>query len=261
MGDRLGSIRWWDVTTGLSSFFNTHRGGVRRIKFAPVRIGDSSRGRIAVLFNDHSFAVYDLDTQDPLANALVQPQLGGILVLELEWNPLRTDRNEPLMLCIAGADSSFRLLEVQNVTGGKSGQVAKQTVWQRYRPMPLCSAALLPPPHALSLRVLLQQGVQPSWFSLTAASMDEELVVKSAGQPLGTRGGDLRHYLLETSTPMLGETVFAEVLLKTLEPYRKAGELHKAAGDTHPTHHHQEVLLISLAGSLCGMGMTHFPKL
>jgi hypothetical protein len=113
MGDRLGSIRWWDVTTGLSSFFNTHRGGVRRIKFAPVRIGDSSRGRIAVLFNDHSFAVYDLDTQDPLANALVQPQLGGILVLELEWNPLRTDRNEPLMLCIAGADSSFRLLEVQ----------------------------------------------------------------------------------------------------------------------------------------------------
>ncbi len=112
-----------------------------------------------------------------------------------------------------------------------------------------------------SLRVLLQQGVQPSWFSLTAASMDEELVVKSAGQPLGTRGGDLRHYLLETSTPMLGETVFAEVLLKTLEPYRKAGELHKAASDTHPTHHHQEVLLISLAGSLCGTGMTHFPKL
>ena len=60
MGDRTGSIRWWDVVTGLSSSFNTHRGGVRRIKFAPVRIGDPTRGRIAVLFNDHSFAVYDL---------------------------------------------------------------------------------------------------------------------------------------------------------------------------------------------------------
>jgi hypothetical protein len=71
MGDRLGSIRWWDVTTGLSSFFNTHRGGVRRIKFAPVRIRDSSRGRIAVLFNDHSFAVYDLVSVFPSVAAVI----------------------------------------------------------------------------------------------------------------------------------------------------------------------------------------------
>lgn len=72
MGDRLGSIRWWDVMTGLSSCLNTHRGGVHRIKFAPVRIGDTSRGRIAALFNDHTFAVYDL----------VSP-----LTLSLESNP------------------------------------------------------------------------------------------------------------------------------------------------------------------------------
>lgn len=60
MGDRTGSIRWWDVLTGLSSSFSTRRGAIRRIKFAPVRFGDTTRGRIAVLFNDHSFAVYDL---------------------------------------------------------------------------------------------------------------------------------------------------------------------------------------------------------
>jgi len=178
MGDRTGSIRWWDVVTGLSSSFSTRRGPVRRIKFAPVRIGDSTRGRIAVLFNDHSFAVYDLvsttqwhlkkhqdfslgctfrdvsirlcnfssfshlicitswlliervivaeawssllrlghcmqDTHDPIACTLVQPHLGGVLVLELDWYPLRPDKNEPLLLCIAGADGSFRLLEVQ----------------------------------------------------------------------------------------------------------------------------------------------------
>jgi hypothetical protein len=53
------------------------------------------------------------DTHDPLANTLVQPHLGGILVLELDWYPLRPDKNEPLLLCIAGADGSFRLLEVQ----------------------------------------------------------------------------------------------------------------------------------------------------
>lgn len=60
MGDRSGNIRWWDVTTGHSSSFNTHREGIRRIKFSPVVAGDRSRGRIAVLFYDNTFSVYDL---------------------------------------------------------------------------------------------------------------------------------------------------------------------------------------------------------
>ncbi|XP_024388450.1 uncharacterized protein [Physcomitrium patens] len=224
MGDRTGSIRWWDVVTGLSSSFSTHRGGVRRIKFAPVRIGDPTRGRIAVLFNDHSFAVYDLDTHDPLTHSLVQPHLGGILVLELDWYPLRPDKNEPLLLCIAGADGSFRLLEVQNLAGSKSSQLAKPTQWQRYRPMPLCCAALLPPPHALSLRIILQQGVQPSWLAIETTSTGEASIQRTPSQALGSRGGDLRHYLIPHN-PVLGETVFAEVLLKALEPYRRAGRL------------------------------------
>ncbi|KAG9156626.1 hypothetical protein Leryth_006611 [Lithospermum erythrorhizon] len=112
MGDRSGNIRWWDVTTGQSSSFNTHREGIRRIKFSPVVPGDRSRGRIAVLFYDNTFSVYDLDCPDPLANSLLQPQFPGTLVLELDWLPLRTDKNDPLVLCLAGADSSFRLVEV-----------------------------------------------------------------------------------------------------------------------------------------------------
>lgn len=60
MGDRSGNIRWWDVTTGYSSSFNTHREGIRRIKFSPVVAGDRSRGRIAVLFYDNTFSVFDL---------------------------------------------------------------------------------------------------------------------------------------------------------------------------------------------------------
>lgn len=60
MGDRSGNIRWWDVTTGLSSSFNTYREGIRRIKFSPVVAGDRSRGRVAVLFNDNTFSIYDL---------------------------------------------------------------------------------------------------------------------------------------------------------------------------------------------------------
>lgn len=52
------------------------------------------------------------DSPDPLANSLLQPQFPGTLVLELDWLPLRSDKNDPLVLCIAGADSSFRLVEV-----------------------------------------------------------------------------------------------------------------------------------------------------
>uniref|UniRef100_A0A0E0CF78 Uncharacterized protein n=1 Tax=Oryza meridionalis TaxID=40149 RepID=A0A0E0CF78_9ORYZ len=126
MGDRSGNIRWWDVTTGLSSSFSTHREGIRRIKFSPVVHGDRSRGRIAVLFYDNTFSIFDLDSADPLANALLQPQSPGTLVLELDWLSTRTKKDEPLVLCIAGADSSFRLIE--------------------------------------ALRMILQLGVKPSWF-------------------------------------------------------------------------------------------------
>jgi WD repeat-containing protein 11 len=47
-----------------------------------------------------------------LANALLQPQSPGTLVLELDWLSTRTTKDDPLVLCIAGADSSFRLIEV-----------------------------------------------------------------------------------------------------------------------------------------------------
>lgn len=75
-----------------------------------------------------------------------------------------------------------------------------------------------------AFRVLLQQGVQPSWFSLDSASSDGKNILGAESQPLGTGGGDLRQYLLEAKNPLLGETVFAEVLLKALGPYCRTGE-------------------------------------
>lgn len=225
MGDRQGNIRWWDVTSGLSSSFNSHKGGIRRIKFAPVVLGDDSRGRVAVLFNDNTFSIFDLDTQDPLANAILQPQFAGILVLELDWFPLRVDKKEPLLLCIAGADSSFRLLEV-NTQGNKPVQLLEgKAVMNRFRPMPLCSPVLLPPPHALALRMLLQWGVQPSWFDVHKLSRDTEHLIHAPGMPSTIEKRDFRHYMLDTSFPLIGDTVVPELLLKILEPYRKAGRL------------------------------------
>lgn len=221
MGDRLGNIRWWDVTTGLSSSFNTHREGIRRIKFSPVVSGDSSRGRIAVLFYDNTFSIFDLDTPDPLSNALLQPQSPGTLVLELDWLPTRTNKKEPLVLCIAGADSSFRLIEV-NMNDTKTNSSSKfRTFKERFRPIPLCLPILFPTAHSLALRVILQLGVKPSWFNICGATTNAlPFSIPETGPALL---GDLRSYMIESGLPAIGDSVVPELLLKVLEPYRKEG--------------------------------------
>ncbi|KAE7998910.1 hypothetical protein FH972_003405 [Carpinus fangiana] len=218
MGDRSGNIRWWDVTTGYSSSFNTHREGIRRIKFSPVVAGDRSRGRIAVLFYDNTFSVFDLDSQDPLANSLLQPQFPGTLVLELDWLPLRTEKNDPMVLCIAGADSSFRLVEV-NINDKKLVYGPQsRNIKERFRPMPICSPILLPTPHALALRMILQLGVKSSWFNTCSTTIEKRphLIPGTASYT-----GDLRSYMIEL--PPVGDSVVPEMLLKVLEPYRKEG--------------------------------------
>ncbi len=79
MGDRSGNIRWWDVTTGQSSSFNTHRDGIRRIKFSPFVPGDRSRGRIAVLFYDNTFSVFDLVSMNVFHSCICSLGLQNIL--------------------------------------------------------------------------------------------------------------------------------------------------------------------------------------
>ncbi|KAJ4708234.1 WD repeat-containing protein 11 [Melia azedarach] len=217
MGDRSGNIRWWDVTTGHSSSFNTHREGIRRIKFSPVVAGDRSRGRIAVLFYDNTFSVFDLDSQDPLANSLLQPQFPGTLVLELDWLPSRTDKNDPLVLCVAGADSSFRLIEI-NVDKKVGFTSHPRAIKERFRPMPLCLPILLPTPHALALRMILQLGVKPSWFNTCSTTIKKRPHL-IPGTPSSTK--DLRSHMI--GLPSIGDSVVPEMLLKVLEPYRKEG--------------------------------------
>ncbi|ESQ29854.1 hypothetical protein EUTSA_v10011188mg [Eutrema salsugineum] len=218
MGDRSGNIRWWDVTTGQSSAFNSHRDGIRRIKFSPVVAGDRSRGRVAVLFNDNTFSVFDLDSPDPVAQSLLQPQIPGTLVLELDWLPLRTDKNDPLVLCIAGADSTFRLVEVI-VNEKKVGFVPQsKSVKERFRPMPMYSPILLPVPHALALRMILQLGVKPSWFNTCSTTLEKR---PHLIRGMASSSKDLRSYMIHL--PPLGDPVVPEMLLKILEPYRKEG--------------------------------------
>lgn len=219
MGDRSGNIRWWDVTSGQSSSFNTHREGIRRIKFSPVVPGDRSRGRIAVLFNDNTFSVFDLDSPDPLANSLLQPQFPGTLVLELDWLPVRTDKNDPLVLCITGADSSFRLVEV-NIDKRAGYGAQSGSIKERFRPMPLCSPILLPTPHALALRLILQCGVKPSWFNTYSSIINKE---NSHLSKSASSSGDLRSYLIDI--PTIGDSVVPELLLKVLEPYQREGSI------------------------------------
>lgn len=216
MGDRSGNIRWWDVTTGQSSSFHTHREGIRRIKFSPVVPGDRSRGRVAVLFYDNTFSVFDLDSPDPLANSLLQPQFPGTLVLELDWLPLRTDKKDPLVLCLAGADSSLRLVEVIINDKRPGYDPLARTMKERFRPVPLCSPILLPIAHALALRMILQLGVKASWFNTASTTTDSTQY--QPGTPSAT---DLRNYMLDSQH--VGDSVVPEMLLKVLEPYRKEG--------------------------------------
>ncbi|KAK9706192.1 hypothetical protein RND81_07G110100 [Saponaria officinalis] len=218
MGDRSGNIRWWDVTTGQSSSFNTHREGIRRIKFSPVVAGDKSRGRVAVLFYDNTFSVYDLDSPDPLSNSPFLPQFPGTLVLELDWLHLRSHKDDPLVLCIAGADSSFRLVEVA-VTDQRGGYGTQYgVIRERFRPMPLCAPILLPTPHALALRMILQLGVKPSWFN-TSSIMIDKRPHHIPGTPKSAE--DLRSYMIDTLP--VGDVAVPEMLLKVLEPYRQEG--------------------------------------
>ncbi|CAH9136138.1 unnamed protein product [Cuscuta epithymum] len=218
-GDRSGNIRWWDVITGQSSSFNTHREGIRRIKFSPVVPGDRSRGRVAVLFYDNTFSIYDLDSPDPLANSLLQPQLPGTLVSELDWLPLRTHKNDPLILCIAGADSSFRLLEVNTSDNNKATySPAVRPFNERYRPSPLFSPILLPTAHAMALRTILQLGLKPLWFNTFNTSMDKRDYDVAEMQ---SSSSDLCSYMLHS--PRIGDSVVPEMLLKVLEPYRREG--------------------------------------
>ncbi|KAL4304588.1 hypothetical protein GQ457_10G016450 [Hibiscus cannabinus] len=209
MGDRAGYIRWWDVTTGSSSSFNTHREGIRRIKFSPVVAGDYSRGRVAVLFYDNTFSVFDLDSPEPLANSLLQPQFPGTLVLEIDWLPLWNDKNDPLILCIAGADSSFRLYEVIINDKRRIPGWQPRNLKDRFRPMPLCCPVLLPTPHALALRMILQLGVKPSWFNTLGITVDhrpQTITISTSST------GDLRSYMIDL--PPIGDSVVPELLLK-----------------------------------------------
>ncbi|XP_074269146.1 uncharacterized protein LOC141592404 isoform X1 [Silene latifolia] len=218
MGDRSGNIRWWDVTTGQSSSFNTHREGIRRIKFSPVVAGDKSRGRVAVLFYDNTFSVYDLDSPDPLSNSPFLPQFPGTLVLELDWLHLRSHKDDPLVLCIAGADSSFRLVEV-TVNDQKVGYGTQYgAIRERFRPMPLCAPILLPTAHALAFRMILQLGVKPSWFN-TSSTMIDKRPHQIPGTPKSAE--DLRSYMIDTFP--VGDVAVPEMLLKVLEPYRQEG--------------------------------------
>lgn len=75
------------------------------------------------------------------------------------------------------------------------------------------------------MRLLLQQGVKPSWLEAPLGGEEEAV-------------GDLRdHFVAPEGLPSVGETGVGEILLKTLQPHRMAGEAsipHPPAPIPHP---------------------------
>lgn len=86
---------------------------------------------------------------------------------------------------------------------------------ERFRPVPLTSPVLLPTPHAMALRMILQLGVKPSWFDPFNTSMNDVYI---PGTP---SAGDLRGYMMYS--PRVGDNAIPEMLLKVLDPYHKQG--------------------------------------
>ena len=72
-----------------------------------------------------------------------------------------------------------------------------------------------------ALRMVLQMGVKPAWFSSCNATTE---VVTSHIPENGLASiGDLRSYMIKSDLPDVGDSVVPELLLKVLEPYRKEG--------------------------------------
>ncbi|KAG1346198.1 hypothetical protein COCNU_06G000270 [Cocos nucifera] len=227
VNDKGGGYNNRLVITCLRSGLNRTFRVLQKPERAPIRaLRASSSGRyILILFRDAPVEVWAMtknpimDTSDPLANALLQPQSPGTLVLELDWLPTRTNKNEPLVLCIAGADSSFRLIEV-NINDAKSNSSFKASVLkERFRPMPLCLPVLLPTAHALVRNMQHLQTVYCMAFDLLIL---DEMVGMHQFYPLVTASvQDLRNYMIDSTLPAVGDSVVPELLLKVLEPYRK----------------------------------------
>ncbi|CAH8386239.1 unnamed protein product [Eruca vesicaria subsp. sativa] len=217
-GDKLGNIRRWDVTSGNSSSFNTCKEGIKTIKFSPIYPDSISRGRIIVLFFDNTFSFYDFDSPDILAISVMRPQIPGTLILELDWLALRTSRFDSLVLCVVGTDGSFRLVEVL-VNEKLTTQISyAKPPREKYRPVPLCTPMLLPVSHALALRMILQLGVNPSWFNTSSQCVGK----RSNSVPERTSSPkDLRNSMIDF--PPIGDPAVIEILLKVLEPYRLEG--------------------------------------
>ncbi|CAI5534773.1 unnamed protein product [Closterium sp. Naga37s-1] len=245
LGDKAGVLRWWDVASGAAGTHALNRGAIRRLRFAPTLVNSSSCGRIAVMFNDYTFALFDLDEGEFVAGAMPSEAAASLQVLEMDWLPLQgPSPTGPSaarqLLCVAAADGTVRLLDIATNAPLKQPlyrpPASRLAVWHRFRPSPLCSVALMPAPCALALRLLLQMGVHPAWLEAPlppgAQGDGGELGEgqgegeEEGGEEVGA-GGDLLAYVVQRGQLPggVGDPAMAEVLLKGLHPMRTAGQL------------------------------------
>ncbi|CAI5523321.1 unnamed protein product [Closterium sp. Naga37s-1] len=117
LGDKAGVLRWWDVASGAAGTHALNRGAIRRLRFAPTLVNSSSCGRIAVMFNDYTFALFDLDEGEFVPGAMPSEAAASLQVLEMDWLPLQgPSPTGPSaarqLLCVAAADGTVRLLDM-----------------------------------------------------------------------------------------------------------------------------------------------------
>ncbi|XP_026391507.1 uncharacterized protein LOC113287062 isoform X1 [Papaver somniferum] len=81
-------------------------------------------------------------------------------------------------------------------TNDKGPVSLPRAIKERFRPIPPCFPILLPTPHALALRMVLQLGVKPTWFN-EAYTDGSGFAVPRAG----SSSRDLCSYMIESQLP------------------------------------------------------------
>eukprot|EP00884_Botryococcus_braunii_P018245 jgi/Botrbrau1/5103/Bobra.0128s0014.1 len=182
LGDADGNLSRWDTLTGKVSTISSTQGAVRRIQLAPppaealvLESGGTtgSTARVAVLFANGAFGVWELDRQLDLAPGSMTVSASAKLgkAIDVAWAPLPAPVGGGSVLLVATEDGALAAVDATQAAGGRSRRerlaAFKQLAGGSWpfpqgglaAPDPVGSSLLLPRAWAALLRLMLQQGV------------------------------------------------------------------------------------------------------
>jgi len=176
LGDVDGNLNLWDLKARVSRSVPTHRGWIRKIKFAPGR----GNMKLLVLYHD-GIDIFDTKEVNLLLSSVKCPR-DLAKVVDADW----AGSDRPVLAC---ADGTIRVTDLrlqQTCSSVEEHQVAE----------PVLSPHLVPAKAALTLKAFLQH--QP-WSPSYGLELDETEsnadIVRCVNQQLALLDGELKEYM------------------------------------------------------------------